>query len=196
VADAIEPATRRVLVQPADAHRVVGQPRAAERLEQVEDQLALAEGVEEDRHRAEVEGVRAEPEEMGRDALQLRQDDAHVLGTGRRGDAQERLHRAAPPEVLRNRRHVIEPVGERLDHRVGAMLAELLHAAMQVSDHGPQALDLLAVEMEHQAQHPVRRRVLRTHVDLHLLGAEHQPLPTPVFSISFFQPKPRSGALV
>ena len=43
-------------------------------------------------------------------------------------------------------------------------LGELLGGAVQQPDVRVGALDHLAVELEHQAQHPVRRRVLRPEV--------------------------------
>ena len=76
--DLLVPARRDVERQAADPHRVVSQPRAAELLEQIENQLALAERVEEHRHRADVHRVRADPEAVARNPLQLAQDRAHV----------------------------------------------------------------------------------------------------------------------
>ena len=190
----IGPGGRQVLVQPTDAHRVVGETRAAERLEQIEQDLPLAEGVEKYRHRPQVEGMGAEPQQVRGDALQLRQDDPDVLGARRHLDVQQALHRTAVAEVLGNCRHVVEPVGQWLDHRIGAMFAELLDAPVQVADDRTHLGDLLTVELQLETEHPVGRGVLRAHVDLHLLGAEHQPFPGPVLSICFFQPKPRSGA--
>jgi hypothetical protein len=191
----LDPVRGQILVQPADAHRVVGQTGAAEFLEQVEQDLPFAECVEEHRHGAEVEGMRAEPHQVGGDALQLRQNHPDVLRARRHLDVQETLHGAAVAEVLGNRRDVVEPVGQRLDHRVGAMLAELLDTAVQVADDRPHLGDLLTVQLQQKTEHPVGRGVLRPHVDFHLLGAEHQPFPAPVLSTCFFQPKPRSGAL-
>ena len=71
---------RQVVGQPADAHAVERQPRAAVLLEEVEDLLALAEAVEERRHGADVDGVGGEPEQVRRDPLQLREHDPDELG--------------------------------------------------------------------------------------------------------------------
>ncbi len=59
--------------------------------------------------------------------------------------------------LLVHRRDVVEPVeiGHRL--QVGLGLDQLLGAAMQQADMRIDALDHLAVELEHQAQHAVRR---------------------------------------
>jgi hypothetical protein len=60
---------RRVFRHAADAHAVQRQSRAAVRFEKVEDLFAFAEAVEERRHRADVDRVRGEPEQVRRDAL-------------------------------------------------------------------------------------------------------------------------------
>src|SRR5207245_5597035 len=71
---------REVAVHAADPVVVQGQPRAAELLEQVQQDLALAEGPEEDGHGADVEGLGAEPEEMPDDPLHPGYDRPDVLG--------------------------------------------------------------------------------------------------------------------
>ena len=45
------------------------------------------------------------------------------------------------------------------------MLDQLLGAAMEKPDMRIDALHNLAIELEHQAQHAVRRRVLRSEID-------------------------------
>ena len=52
------------------------------------------------------------------------------------------------------------------------LLGRLLHAGVQVPDDRLRAQDGLAVELHHEAQHAVRRRVLRAHVDDHGLVVE------------------------
>ena len=51
---------------------------------------------------------------------------------------------------------------------------ELLGGAMQQADVRVGALDHLAVELEHEAQHAVRRRVLRAEVQRVVLDLGHQ----------------------
>src|SRR5690348_17892297 len=48
----------------------------------------------------------------------------------------------------------------------------LLDPGVEVADHRLHALDLLAVEVDHQAQHAVRRRVVGAEVDCEQLAAE------------------------
>ena len=66
----------------------------------------------------------------------------------------------------------VDPVDERRDLRVGADLGELLVAAVHVAGHGLGRDHLLAVELGHDAQRPVRGRVLRPDVERHALGLE------------------------
>ncbi len=67
--------------------------------------------------------------------------------------------------LLVHRRDIIEPVeiGDRL--QIGLVLDQLLGAAMQEPDMRIDALDHLAVELQHQAQHAMRRRMLRPEID-------------------------------
>ena len=67
--------------------------------------------------------------------------------------------------LLVHRRDVVEPVeiGQRLE--IGLVLDQLLGAAMQQPDMRIDALDHLAVELEHEAEHAVRRRMLRAEID-------------------------------
>ena len=67
--------------------------------------------------------------------------------------------------LLVHRRDIVEPVeiGQRL--QIGLVLDQLLGAAMEQPDMRIDALDHLAVELEHEAQHAVGRRVLRPEID-------------------------------
>lgn len=67
--------------------------------------------------------------------------------------------------LLIHRRNVVEPVeiGNRL--QIGLVLDQLLGAAMKQADMRIDALDHFTVELQHEAQHAVRRRMLRTEVD-------------------------------
>jgi hypothetical protein len=70
--------------------------------------------------------------------------------------------------LLVHRRHIVEPVeiGDRL--QIGLVLDQLFGAAMQQADMRIDALDDLAVQLQHQAQHAMGRRVLRAEVDVEL----------------------------
>ena len=75
------------------------------------------------------------------------------------------LHREPIGMLLIHRRHVVEPVeiGQRLE--IGLVLDQLLGAAMKQPDMRVDPLDDLAVELEHEAQHAMRGRMLRPEID-------------------------------
>ena len=70
--------------------------------------------------------------------------------------------------LLVHRRDVVEPVEVADRLQVGLVLDQLLGAAMQQADVRVDALHHLAVELQHQPQHPVRRRMLRAEVDVEI----------------------------
>jgi hypothetical protein len=52
------------------------------------------------------------------------------------------------------------------------ILAELFEAAVEIPDVGDATNDRLAIELEHEAEYAVRRRMLRSNVDEHVLCRE------------------------
>ena len=90
------------------------------------------------------------------------------------------------PELVVERADPVVTVHQHQRLARVAVLGELLGRAMHVADHRLGARDDLAVELEHHAQHAVRRRVLRPDVEDHLLG-RHRPEST----ISMSRPPPR-----
>ncbi|MNW05277.1 hypothetical protein D3C71_2015000 [compost metagenome] len=75
--------------------------------------------------------------------------------------------------LVAHHRHIVQPVhvGQRLD--VGLVLGQLFGGAVQEADVRIGALDDFAVELEHQAQHAVRCRVLRSEVQGIVLDFSH-----------------------
>src|SRR5262249_20985510 len=67
--------------------------------------------------------------------------------------------------LLVHRGDIVEPVEIRDRLQIGLGFDQLLGAAMQQPDMRIDALHHLAVEFQHQAQHAVRRRVLRPEID-------------------------------
>src|SRR4030095_7057637 len=89
--DLLVPSNRDVEREAPDAHRVVREPRAAIFLEQIENELALAERVEEHRHGADVHRVRADPQTMAGDPLELADRGTDVSGAARDLDLHQLL---------------------------------------------------------------------------------------------------------
>ena len=91
-------------------------------------------------------------------------------------NAEQFLDRKTEGVLLIHRRDIVEPVeiGHRL--QVGFVLDQLLGAAVKQPDVRIHALDDFTVELEHKAQHAVRRRMLRSEIDGEIaqLGFSHQ----------------------
>jgi hypothetical protein len=167
--DLVAPALGHVERDAAHAVVVVREPRAAQLLDEVVHELALAQRPREGRHRADVHGHRAERDHVAGDAVQLARDDAQVLGALRDLDVHQLLAGRGPALVREHRRDVVDAVGVRHVALVGATLADLLDGAVQVAHVGHGLADDLAVRLDDEAEHPVRGRVVRTHVQGHLL---------------------------
>ena len=142
-------------------------PHPAHQLVDVEDGLALAPGVQEGRGRAQVEGAGAEPDQVAADPRQLAHDHPQVLAPRRHLDAEQPLGGEREAEVVDQRRQVIHAIAVGDALLVAVALEVLLEAGVEEADVGPAGAHHLAVEVEHQAQHPVGRGVLGTHVQLH-----------------------------
>ncbi len=167
---AIEPARRRFERQAADAEITRHHPLAGDKLENIQKFFALAETVEEHGHRAQIQRVRSEPDQMRSDARQFRQQNAGIFRARRRLDLEQLFHREAVAQIIGERREVIQPVGDRDGLRIGQRFAAFFDSGVQVADFGPRFDDRLAIQFEHHAQNAVRRRVLRPHVEDHGLG--------------------------
>src|SRR5690606_6338291 len=93
---------------------------------------------------------------------------------------QQLLRGQAERVLLVHRRDVIEPVEIRDRLQIGLVLDQLLGAARQKPDMRIDSLDDFAVEFEHEAQHAVRRRMLRAEVDREIaLVVGHRAIPWP-----------------
>ena len=134
-------------------------------LEQVEDAVALAEAVPEHRDRPELERGRPEPDEMRVDPVELREQHAHPGRARRHLDAEQLLDREDEDELVVLEGDVVDPrrIGDRLPPAL--LLHVLLEAGVQVSDDRRQPDDLLAVQVDDEPQHAVRRGMVRPEVD-------------------------------
>jgi hypothetical protein len=98
-------------------------------------------------------------------AVELREERAHPRGLARHVDAEQLLDRKHEDELVVLERDVVDAWGvrDRLPPRL--LLHVLLEARVEVADHGLQADDRLAVELDHEPEHAVRRRMVRAEVD-------------------------------
>jgi len=115
------------------------------RLVAVHQVLAFAEGVEENRHRSDVEGVRAQPQQVIQHTGDLVEHHANVLRALRHLDAEQLFDRHHVGMFVDHHRHVVEAVhiGHRLDE--GLVLGQLLGGSVQQADVRIGSLDHFAV---------------------------------------------------
>ena len=94
--------------------------------------------------------------------------------------------------LLVHRRDIVEPVeiGQRL--QIGLGLDQLLGAAMQQADMRVDALDDFAVQLQHKAQHAMRRRMLRAEVDGEVADVPARPWRSPHLALGFAFSSPGS----
>ena len=107
-------------------------------------------------------------------------------------DVDQLLHRQAISKAIRDRRYIIHAIDIRRKLRVSAILGDLLDPPVQVPNHALDCFHPLAIQLQHQAQNAVRRRVLRPHVQHQLRGLQivhrrrrtHWPLSMPRFAFT------------
>ena len=169
IVDVVLPSVGQVGRHAAGADEVVVHALAGRLLEEGQDHLALAEPVDHHGRGAEVHTVGGHPDQVRRHTVELGHEHADPYGARRELDAEQRLGGHGEHQLVGDGRQVVHPgrIGGSRD--VGELLARLLHAGVQVADDRLGAQHRLAVELEHQAQHPVGGGVLGTHVDDHRL---------------------------
>ena len=166
---AIQPVGGRLEGQAAGTEKAGHHSLARQIFENLQDFFALAKGIKEDGHRAQVDGMRAQPNQVRSAARQFRQQHADVLRALRNFHAQNLLHRQAVAQIIRKRRQIIDAVGQGHNLRIGFRLAGFLDAGVQIPNHRLGLDHDFAVHLQNHAQHPVRRRVLRAHIEDHRL---------------------------
>ena len=107
-------------------------------------------------------------EQMAGYAVQLAQDNPHVLRSLRYFKTHQLFHGGAINQFIVEIGEVIHAVEQGNYLMVLLTLAQLLRTTVQVADVGLHIRDLLPINPQHHAEHPVGRRVLRTHVEQHL----------------------------
>ena len=123
-----------------------------------------------DRHRAEIQSHRAQAHQVRRDTGSLATNNANGLAARGNIPAHQFLHGQRVSDVVRQRREVIQPIGVRHELVVLHVLGDFFVAAMQKTDVRRGFGDDFAIELEHESQNAVRRRMRRPHVEDHLLA--------------------------
>ena len=171
-------ALRQVFGDALEAHVIAHHAAARRRLEEVEDFLALGDGVQRGREeRAQVVEQEANRPVVIDDTGQFDHQHADDFGAvGRRLVARARAHqlldRQRIAEVVAHAGNVVEAVGERHVVVPGVALADLLVIAVQIAHHRLKLVNRLAVERHDHAEHAVRAGVMRPQVDDQLIGLQ------------------------
>ena len=90
-------------------------------------------------------------------------------------EAEQLFDRQAINQVVAKRIQVIHAVGERDGLRIGLVFAGFLDAGVQVAEVRNRFDDGFAVQFQRHAQHAVRGRVLRPHVEDHRFRLRQWP---------------------
>ena len=134
-------------------------------IEDVVDELALVEAIEERGESPQVHARGSHAEQVVLDASEFGQDRAHHLALGSDIDVEEFFHRAVPGDVVDNGTVVVHAAYGADILVVVVMLAELLEAAVEVSDVGDGPHDPLAVQFKDDTEGGVGGRVLGTKIE-------------------------------
>ena len=139
--------------------------RAGSALIEDHEFFALFKAPERRRQRANIHGLRRHIEQVVEHPADLAIQHAHIFAAPRHGDAGQLFSGHAEGVLLIHRRDVVEAVEIADALEIGLVLEQFLGAAVKQADMRIDALDNLAVQLQHQAQHAVRSRVLRTEID-------------------------------
>ena len=141
--------------------------QAGDHLEDVEDELALAEAEGHGSKCTEFHATGGKCDQVRGNAVELHHhhaDDIGALGD-LVGDAEQLLDGQAVGGLVEERRQVVHAGDEGDALRERAELHVLLDAGVQIANAATSFGDGLALDLEDQAEHAVGRRMLRTHVD-------------------------------
>ena len=149
----------------ADAEIGRMHPRAGGALVKHHQLFALFKTPQRRGQRADVHRLRGDVEQMRQDAADLAIEHPDQLPAARHLDAEQLFRRETERVLLIHRRDIVEPVEIRDRLQIGLVLDQFFGAAMKQADMRIDAGDDLAVELQHQAQHAVRGRMLRAKID-------------------------------
>jgi hypothetical protein len=127
--------------------------------------LTLLETPQERCQSTNIHGVGQDGHEMVQNPGNLAEQGTDVLGTDGDVDVQQLLNSEREALLVGHHGNIVEAVEVGQGLQVCAVLDELLSAAVQQSNVGVGAHDLLAVELQNQTQHAVGGRVLGPEVD-------------------------------
>src|ERR1700722_7504087 len=166
---AVEKVERWFQSKAADADVAGHHALAGHSFKETENVFAFPECVKKNGHCANVESVGAQPDQVRIEAAQFSEQNAHPLGFFWYFKAEQFLDGERITEIVGQRIKIIDAIGQRDNLVIKLGLTGLLDAGVQISNFGINANNDLAVNLQHQAQNAMGSRVLRAHVDDHVL---------------------------
>ena len=116
--------------------------------------------------RTHIHRLRRDVQQMRENATNLGIQHPNDRSTIRHCDAHHLLDGQAVRMLLVHRRDVIKPIKIRQRLQIGLLLNQLFRATVQQANMRIDALNDFAVQLQHEAQNAVRRRVLWPEVDV------------------------------
>ena len=165
--NAVAPSVGKIGSNAAGTDVVVVHAEASDFLKEAKRLFAFTPSVKHHRHCTEVHAVGGHEEKVRRNAIHLGHEHADPDRTFRDFDIEQLFDSKREGKFGEQRRCVIHTrhVGGAL--QVSEFFTRALHACMEVADDRLTTKNGLALEFEHETQHAMSRRMLRTHVDDH-----------------------------
>ena len=130
------------------------------------------EGVEEWGHRTHVEGVGAQPDEVGGNPAELGEDDADVLSAFRNLATKQLFNCESVGEVVAVSVEIVHAVRHGNALQILLVLGFLFHSGVEVADDALTLDDRFAVKLSNDSEDTVGGWVLGPHVHDHRVFAD------------------------
>jgi len=154
---------------------------AADSLYDVEDAFTVVEHVKNGGQGADILGKSAVPDEMARDAEELRHHDANDLHTVGDIDPSQLLHGKNIRQVVHHAAEIVDAIGVGNVRMPGLPLTHFLRTSMVKADLRHRVDDFFPVELEDDSQHAMRAGMLGPYVEKHEVRAFAGTLEPPFF---------------
>ena len=117
--------------------------------------------------------MRAEPHQVIQDSRNLGKHYANILRTNRHLNTQQLFNCQTIGMLIAHHGHIIEPIHVWQCLNESFVFSQFLRCAMQQANMRIGAFNHFAVQLQHQSQHPVRRRVLGAEIQRVILDFRH-----------------------
>ena len=132
---------------------------------QIHQLFAVAEGIQNRGHRADVQCVRTDAHQVVQDTRYFGEHGADVFGADGDFQSEQFFHGKAISLLVHHHGNVVQAVHIRQGLQVGFGFSQFFRAAVQQADMRVGADDLFALQFQNHAQYAVGGGVLRAEVD-------------------------------